>query len=110
MEVAKDDVLNAVLKVCRLIPGWRVPKEWLEELYSQVDGISDQDFTTQVEQLGGRVKYMYLRRHLHFYDATRLDVDMFRFGAADSFIRRLSWPKSAERDRLVDHIGDEIWN
>ena len=105
----KDEVVEAVLKVCKRVPCWNVPKEWLVELYeSTIEDFDGKDFTAQVDTLGARVKYMYFRKHYMFFDSTRLDVEIFRWGVGDTFIRHIDWSKSAENGWLTDLLGHPI--
>lgn len=104
----KDDVVNAVLKVCKRIPGWRVTKDWLEDLYDHSDGIRSKDFDAQLKEMGELLRYSYLDRHICYHDGIRLDHGIFQFAAADNFIHLISWPESVKRGYLTNILGHAI--
>lgn len=104
----KGDVVNAVLFVCKRVPGWYPTKEWVEHLCDGCkEKLEGKTFDQQVDLLGAEVRYMYLSRYVKYYDGIRLDNCIFRRDA-DNFVSLIWWSKSFANKYMTNILNRPI--
>ena len=98
----KADVVEAVKKVTRFLPGCNVPRDFIRQLYDKhnVGEFSD-ELKAQINELGKHVRYAYHSRYVSYHDGIRLDTRMFPNDSVDNFIRGIDWYESSKEDRLM---------
>lgn len=108
--VTQKAVVEAVHDVTRMFPGWTVPKEFIDELYtSKKVNETEGGLKEQIEALGDHMKTAYLCRYVRAWRyGTRLAEAFFRLSDADEVIRLVSWSQSAQRGVLISHIGTRL--
>lgn len=104
----KDDVVNAVLFVCKRVPGWYPTKEWIEYLYDNcADKLEGKTFDEQINAIGDRVRWMYFHRRTEFFDGSCIGYTIFRRDA-EEFIRLIWWSKSFANRYMTDLLNHPI--
>ena len=96
-----ESVIDAAFQTASVLPGWYVPREFIEELYERRNVKDAGGFDEQLKAIGEALTERFDRRQYERYDGHRLDMYIFRDGCADSFIHKLDWVASFKEGRPI---------